>query len=309
MRRTFQVALFGASDAANKKVLTSLQRARAGELVAIPSSTMVGPTTTYFFDYDVAADKLRARFRIRAWSGKHDLRGQAFLGLIGTDAVVFVPSGDQDRAAWTEAKKHFATYGPKLVLVAAERAVRRREGVAVPTRGAPLADAIEREVVAAFRARRVTGRPTTTPSSAYVLRAKAFAAAAEIAIQIGPRKMKRFFESTRAMALYPELGFATIASLSSLETEFFSYWNETRGAHAQRFWREVARHGLPFRQRNVIDEVLAHGRITNRGDYDTVTDLIGDEGTITNARRKRLEAMLGRYESRVLRRSQGKETR
>ena len=270
---------------------------------------MVGPATTYFFDYDVAADKLRARFRIRAWSGKNDLRGRAFLGLIGADAVVFVPSGDQDLAAWTEAKKHFATYGQKLVLVAAERTVRGREGVAVPRRGAPLADAIEREVVAAFRARRITGRPTTTPSGAYVLRAKALAAAAEIAIKIGPRKMRRMFESERAMALHPELGFATIASLSSLETEFLNYWNETRGAHAQRFWREVARHGLPFRQRNVIDEVLAHGRITNRGDYDTVTDLIGDEGTITNARRKRLEAMLGGYESRVLRRSRHKGTR
>lgn len=294
VKRTFQVALFGASDPANQRVLASLQRARGGELVAIPDGAM--GTVAHFFDYEIAADKLRARFRIRAVTGD-DFQGQAFLGLMRADAVVFVPSGKQDIAAWREAQNHFATYGAALVLVAAERAVRGVKGVAVPTNGATLADAIEREVIAAFRAGQLKGRSTTTPSSAYVTRAKALADAAAIAIAIGPRAMKRFHESTYAMALHPELGFATTSSLASLETGFFTYWNEAHGVGVQKFWREVARRGLSFRQRNVIDEVLARGRISNRGDYDTVTDLLSDE-QLTVAQRKRLDAMLGAYESR-----------
>lgn len=43
--------------------------------------------------------------------------------------------------------------------------------------------------------------------------------------------------------------------------------------------------------------MLARGRISNRGDYDTVTDLLSDE-QLTVAQRKRLDAMLGAYESR-----------
>jgi len=35
VKRTFLVAVFGASDAANERVLRSLQRARSGELVAV----------------------------------------------------------------------------------------------------------------------------------------------------------------------------------------------------------------------------------------------------------------------------------
>src|SRR4051812_12019572 len=51
VKRTFQVAVFGASDAANKKTLAALQRARGGELVTILNGTM--GTVTSFFDHDV----------------------------------------------------------------------------------------------------------------------------------------------------------------------------------------------------------------------------------------------------------------
>ncbi len=282
--------MFGASDAANQQTLAALQRVRGGELVTIPDAL---GSAARFFDHETLADGVHARLRIRAVVGAA-LGSQAFLALTGADAVVFVPSGKADAGAWRAVQQHFTTYGEALVLVAAERAPRGITGIAVGR--AQLADAIVREVVAAFRAGRIKGRPTTTPSAAYGARAKALAKASEIALAVGPRDMRAFHASTRAMALHPELGFATTSSLASLETAFFTYWNEASGAKVVAFWREVAKRRLPFKRRDVVGEVLAAGRIRNRGDYETVTDLISDE-RLTTAQRKRLGALLGAYEA------------
>jgi hypothetical protein len=294
VKRTFQVAVFGASDVANERVLRSLHRARSGELVAVPDGVL--GTVVHFFDHELEVDRgLRARFRVRMVTGR-DSAEHGFLGLYGADAVVFVPSGKRDTASWRAAEKHFATYGDALAIVASTRPVRGVKGVAAPPSGSLLAEAIEREVIGAFRADRIRGRPTTSPSKAYVTRANALSEAVQIAVEIGPRGARRFHEATRAMALHPELGFATTSSLASLETAFFTYWNEAHGAHVEKFWREIARRRLPFRQRHVIREVLARGRITNRGDYDTVKDLISDE-QLTAEQRRRLDSMLGAYEA------------
>lgn len=93
------------------------------------------------------------------------------------------------------------------------------------------------------------------------------------------------------MALSPELGFATLSSLASLETVFFTYWNEGSGTKVDAFWREVARRHLPFHRRDVIAEALAHGRITNRGDYETAIDLLGED-RFSAAQQKKLAAMI-----------------
>lgn len=292
VKRTFQVAVFGASNAANKKTLASWQRARGGELIEVPS---VLAHTTRFFDYELAADRgLRARFRVRMVTDSR-LEGQAFLALIGSDAVVLVPGGTHDADAWREAQEHLATYGDLPVIVASSsRAVREVKGVPAAAGGLPLAEAVEREVIAAFRARRIKGRPTSSPSKSYVTRANALAEAAQLATEIGPRSMLRLHRSIRASALHPDLGFATVSSLASLEPTLFTFWNESHGPHVATFWREIARRGLPFRRRDVIGEVLARGRITNRNDYDTVTDLIADE-QLTATQRRRLDSMLGAY--------------
>jgi hypothetical protein len=77
---------------------------------------------------------------------------------------------------------------------------------------------------------------------------------------------------------------------------FFTYWNEGKGPKVDAFWREVARRRLPFQRRDVPVEVLMRGRITNRGDYETVTDLLGS--IRFSARQKaKLSAMLVAYEA------------
>src|SRR5690606_18303245 len=112
---------------ANRRVLVSLQRTRGGDIVVVPDGVM--GTAAHFFDYEAASPRgLRARFRVRTVTGC-DPAGQAFLGLIGAHAALFVPSGKRDAAAWKEAQKHFATYGDMLVVVASSRPVRGVDGV------------------------------------------------------------------------------------------------------------------------------------------------------------------------------------
>lgn len=264
------MAVFGASDAANKKVMASLARARGCELAVVP---VIDGGRALSLSYERRDGTLHARFYVRAVAG-YDLDTQAFYSVLGVDAVVLVGT---DAAARRAAKKIFSTYGDALVLS-----------------GKPTADEVERAVIDGFRAKRIKGRAFTTPSAAYVARVKALAAAVEIAVAVGPRSIRRFHEAIRGDVLYPRPQYATVASLAQTESEFFVYWNEGSGPHVEKFWREVARQKLPFRRRDVLAEVLAKGRITNRGDYDIVTDLLGDE-RLTDAQRARLDRMLGAY--------------
>ena len=187
-----------------------------------------------------------ATFRVHVVTGDDPIEQMAFLSLWGVDAAVYIPSGKTDAAAAKAMTKHFATYGQPLVLVAAAKPVPGIEGLAVPPTGAPLADAIEREIVEAFRAKRIKGRTTTPPTKAYTTRAKQIADAADIALGLGPPKLKLLHESTKAMALHPGLGFATTSSLHTLESALFEYWKGTKGVHVTKFWAQVAERKLPF---------------------------------------------------------------
>jgi len=285
VKRLFQVAVFGASDAANKKVMASLARARGREVVVVPDAPGfpgIGDGHSRSFEYERTEGSLHARFYVRAVIG-YRLSTRAFYGLLGVDVVVFVPSGREDAAARREAKKTFKTYGEPVVLVADK-----------PVRGADLAGSIERTVLDGYRAKRIAGRRASTPSSAYLARVRALAAAIDIAIAVGPRNLRRHHQAARGSVLHPLPQYATVASLAQTESDFFVYWNEGSGPAHDRFWREVARQKLPFRRRDVVAEVLAKGRITNRGDYDIVTDLLGDE-RLSDAQRARLDRMLGAY--------------
>jgi hypothetical protein len=169
---------------------------------------------------------------------------------------------------------------------------------------AELAQMIVRTVSEAFHAGRAPGRQTKVPSPKYVERARALAAAADIAIAIRGDDPWTLELATKQMALHPGLGFESMSSLASLETAFFTYWYEGAGDDVDAFWREVERQGLPFRRRDVVAEVLARGKITSRGDYETVTDLISDE-RFSPAEKAKLGALLEAYESSAGRRRKG----
>ena len=319
IRRTFQVAFFGAMGAGKT---TSMQALRAclpesGSLVEIPSQL---GGRTIFFDARPPVDRgLRATLRLRAVAAE-DLGSQAFLTLVHCDALVFVLDAEAARAAdnlaaWGAAVQHFATYGvdfrrlPIVVQVTkldrpytapisdvAEGAPRVDTN---PTTGegmAELAQVIVRTVFDAFHQGRAPGRNTKAPSHKYVDRARALAAAADIATAIRGDAPWTLEVATKQMALHPELGFESLASLASLETAFFTYWHEGAGKDVDAFWLEVQRQRLPYQRRDVVAEVLARGKITTRGDYETVTDLISDE-RFSAAEKAQLGALLAAYES------------
>ncbi|APR84189.1 gliding motility protein MglA [Minicystis rosea] len=319
VERTFQVAVYGPAGAGKATTLRALhaQASNAGPLVEIPS-IMHGGGTTVFFDAQPLIDRgLRATLRLRAITGTV-LSGQAFLSLFRSDALVLVHDATRARdnlAAWKAATDHFAMYKvdpQRLPIVVqlthldrphAARAVETAKDAprveTNPTTGEGIADlarTIERTVLDAFHDGRAEGCATTAPSPKYVERAEALAAAADIATAIRGDDPWAFELATKQMALHPGLGFAKLSSLASLESAFFTYWNEASGRAVEAFWSEVARRGLPFQRRDVVAEVLARGRITNREDYDTVTDRLGSD-ELSAEQKTRLSSMLGAYEA------------
>lgn len=140
-------------------------------------------------------------------------------------------------------------------------------------------------------------------SAKYVARANALVAAMDIALALReamPRADRKAYATHLAllerMVLDPAPGFAKLASLAYLEADFFGYWNEASGRHVERFWREVAKRGLPFERTDVVGDVLARGRIKTRVEYELVVDAMTAELPATKQRK--LSKLIGDYEMR-----------
>jgi ketosteroid isomerase-like protein len=330
VRRTFQVVFYGVAGAGKTASLRALRSHLPGasELVEIPNP--LGGTTMFFDAHPPVDRRLAATLRLRAVV-MDNIASQAFLGLIHCDALVFVVDAAAARAAdnlaaWDAAVRHFATYHvdlqrlPIVIQVTnldrsptdpipnvAEGAPRVQTNPSTGDGMAELAQTIVSTVLNAFHDGRAPGRKTTVRSQKVVERAHALAAAVDIAAAIRGDDTWTIELSTKQMALNPELGFESMSSLASLETTFFTYWHEGSGSEVDAFWREVERQGLPFRPRDVAAEVLARGKITNRGDYETITDLISDE-RFSEAEKAKLGALLAAYESKsVPRRRPGRQ--
>lgn len=262
-KRAFQIAFYGATAARTVRALHA--RFGDGPLVEVPD-LVERNMKTVFFDHEAPVGMLR----LRALTGTPG----AFMALFGGDAVVLCAAS---AAAKRELKEHFATYGAQPVL---ER--RGSEDVLAT---------IERELVR----QRVPGRVMKPPSTKYLARAKALAAAVDVAAWARGGKAWQLELATKQLALHPDPGAARLSSLAHLETPFFTYWNEGTGRDVDAFWREIARRKLPFRRRDVVRESLVRGKISNRGDYETVIDLIG-EPALSERDRIRLSKMIGAYE-------------
>lgn len=115
----------------------------------------------------------------------------------------------------------------------------------------------------------------------------------------------RWVKGLARRALEPEPAFANLKSLAFLEDAFFTFWNESTGAHVRRFWHSIAERGLPFERKDIVGDVLLRGRIRTRIEYDHVTDglvVLRQEGKISATEQRRLSAMLDEYEARSRRR-------
>lgn len=162
--------------------------------------------------------------------------------------------------------------------------------------------------------------PKRTPSSKYLARARAFADAVDIGITtygawppppdehgLAHPSSVEYEHSSRELAsqaLDPEPPFANLKSLAYLEDAFFTFWNESSGAHVEPFWAAIAQRELPFQRKEVIGEVLRRGRIRTAIEYDHVQDsivVLEQSGRISAGDARRLSEMLAQYESRSAR--------
>jgi hypothetical protein len=323
-RLTFQVAIFGPPGAGKTSTLSGLHRIlpseRLGALVEIPAfSPYVG--TVMFFDYRPAEfTKPSVTFRFRTVSGNDQ---EGFATLFGADALIFVadcrPSKrEANHEALSRAMEHFRTYPPSWASIPKVAQLTHVDELGSdlpsitsilkidelpcvktdPSSGdglRPLAEAIMSEVLAAFRDGRVAGKPTRRLSKKYLARANALAAAADIAAAVSPTGAEVFETATKLMALHPELGFESLESLAFLESDFFTYWNEGTEPHVDEFWKLVAQHGLPYKRRDPLRDIIRRGRIRSGVEYEVATDGIDDE-RLREREREQLEAMLAAYE-------------
>ena len=89
--------------------------------------------------------------------------------------------------------------------------------------------------------------------------------------------------------------------LDQIESDLLLAWNESSGADATAFWKRVETAGMPYRQRDVLREILERGKIRNRVEYDVLADTMEEraqEGAITQDERGRLRAMMNQYEAK-----------
>jgi hypothetical protein len=159
-------------------------------------------------------------------------------------------------------------------------------------------------------------REQRQPSATYLVRARAFAEAVDIGISIydacppsDEDGLSNLPSSTYArqsldlarQALHPEPPFANLKSLAYLQDAFFTFWNESRGAHVARFWHTLAERGLPFAREDVIGRVLQRGRIRTVLEYEHVTDTMGasTQGKLSTTDQQRLSDMLDAYEKKA----------
>lgn len=150
------------------------------------------------------------------------------------------------------------------------------------------------------------GRP---PKEEFLARADAVLAAHEIALAIVSKRHARgAWEDVahRAAVLFDVESIRrghvrTLAALKYVEEALFTEWNECPLSETAEFWRGVAAAGLPFVRRDLLGEIVARGRITNREHYDFATDavgLAGEEGGPSEAQAAKLKQMIGAYEKR-----------
>jgi hypothetical protein len=323
-RLTFQVAIFGPPGAGKTSTLRGLHRIlppeRLGALVEIPAiSPYFG--TVMFFDYRPAEfTKPSVTFRFRTVSG---IDQEGLATLFGADALIFVADSRPSKRkanheALSRAMEHFRKYPPSwasLPIVAQLTHVDElgsdlpnitsilkidefpcvktdpRNGDGLRS----LAETIMREVMAAFREGRVAGKPTRRLSKKYLARANALAAAVDIAAIVRPTGAEALETATKLMALHPELGFESLESLAFLENDFFTYWYEDTEPHVDEFWKLVAQHGLPYKRRDPVREIIRRGRIRSDVEYEVAKDGIDDE-RLSDIEKDQLGAILEAYE-------------
>lgn len=142
----------------------------------------------------------------------------------------------------------------------------------------------------------------TRPRVAFLERADDFLAAHEVGLAVIRDTQARVgweLLTTRAMWLFQIESIhrghvRTIAGLKSLETAFFTEWNESSGAQTDAFWDLVAQRRLRYARRDLLAEILEAGRIKTREHYEFAVDLLS---TFNEEQASTVERMIAEFEA------------
>jgi hypothetical protein len=88
------------------------------------------------------------------------------------------------------------------------------------------------------------------------------------------KPMLDFGTQVKHMALNPEPKFRRLVSLKYLESDFFTFWNESSGPDVDKFWTKVFESKLGYVKKDAIHNVLKRKKIKNIHEFDFITDNI-----------------------------------
>lgn len=86
----------------------------------------------------------------------------------------------------------------------------------------------------------------------------------------------------------------TTVGLKSLESAFFTEWNESSGPQTDAFWKLISEEGLRYARRDLMAEITEAGRIKTREHYEFAVDLLS---TFSDEQASKLRRMIAEFES------------
>lgn len=88
------------------------------------------------------------------------------------------------------------------------------------------------------------------------------------------KPMLDFGIQVKQMALNPEPQFKKLVSLKYLESDFFTFWNESTGLDVDKFWDRIFESKLGYVRKDAIQDVLKRKKIKDIHEFNFITDNI-----------------------------------
>lgn len=113
--------------------------------------------------------------------------------------------------------------------------------------------------------------------------------------------LSNFAKQTRDWALNPDKEFKNLKSLSQIEQDFLTYWNESSGEEVELFWKEVDSAAIDIERKDILKEVLKRKMIRNILEFNYIIDafvISQQQGRITFEEANILNSYLAEFEKK-----------
>lgn len=108
-----------------------------------------------------------------------------------------------------------------------------------------------------------------------------------------------YYSSEKVKIANLEQKFKNSKSLSALEIELLTFFQEGGGEATEFFWKKIKEAQIPVVRENKLVKIIKRGKIKDRTEYDYVTDVVipfRQEGLITDKDATLLKEMIGNFE-------------